>query len=97
MINQGHEKTISKIKSSIDVIKGNKYSYFCKNCGYVYMSNDKEEVKQAKKNHKHVIEVNGKKALLCPFIQKTITNKAKRTEFHYFARPSLAKALGWKF
>ena len=89
-----HNKNIIK---AVDTFKGNKYSFYCKNCGYVYMSNDKEEVKQAKKNHKHVIEVNGKKALLCPFIQKTITNKAKRTEFHYFARPSLAKALGWKF
>ena len=89
-----HNKNIIK---AVDTFKGNKYSFYCKNCGYTFMSNDIEEVKQAKKNHKHIIEVNGKKALLCPFIQKTVTNKAKRTEFHYFARPSLAKALGWKF
>lgn len=97
MMNHGHEKTISKIKSSIDVIKGNKYSYFCKNCGYVYMSNDKHEVKAAKKNHKVLMEMQGKKALICPFVQKKVTNKDKTHVRLYYARPSVAQALGWKY
>ena len=56
-----------------------KYSFFCKNCGESFSSDDKEEVKQAKFNHKTFNpQVN---SLVCRMV---------KTKNKTIARPSLA-------
>lgn len=58
-----------------------KYSFYCKNCGDTFMSDDKEKVKEYRKNHLVIF-----KTLMQTFEHCRLAKTARKT----FARPSLA-------
>ncbi len=63
-----------------------KYSFYCKNCGHTFMSDNKKEVSEHRKKHKIVELRNQIPFRYCPLVP---TNEKRGL----FARPALAQII----